>query len=156
MEKEGVPEEIANDVIKKEVQEVYKQPFKRRHRHRIAMQLKQDLTKQDENKNEEPTPQTKPNYIRPSINYEIKPFGADQKNTMSDLEFDGEFCVYINSENPKYISLEKTNNKLGLALHIAESVIGELMRYNNADISHNEIKEKMSEFYEKSFDNIKV
>lgn len=156
MEKEGVPEEIANDVIKKEVQEVYKQPFKRRHRHRIAMQLKQDLTKQDENKNEEPTPQTKPNYIRPSINYEIKPFGEDQKNTMSDLEFDGEFCVYINSENPKYISLEKTNNKLGLALHIAESVIGELMRYNNPDITLNEIKEKMSEFYEKSFDNIKV
>ena len=56
--------------------------------------------------------------VRPSVKYEIKPFGNGFKNTMADLETDGEFCVYINSENPKYISLDKTENKLGLALHM--------------------------------------
>ena len=76
---------------------------------------------------------------------------------MADLETEGEFCVYINSENPKYISLDKTENKLGLALHIAENIIGEMMRYNNS--KHNDIQKlpkKCLNFMRKNFDKIKV
>ena len=119
----------------------------------ILILIKQNLTKKTDNA---PKTENKPKLIRPSIKYEIKPFGNGLKNTMADLETDGEFGVYINSENPKYVSLEKTENKLGLALHIAESIIGEMMRYNNPDTSYYEITQKMSEFYEKNFDKIKV
>ena len=82
--------------------------------------------------------------------------GAEHKMVMADLETLGDFCVYINSENYKYIALEKSNNKLGLTMHIAESVIGELMKYNDPNITHTEITKKMSEFYQKNFNKIKV
>lgn len=153
MQKKNVPTKIINSVIKKEVDTIINKPHKRRQRQRVANELKQNLTKKTETA---PKVDNKPKMIRPSVKYEIKPFGNGLKNIMADLETDGEFCVYINSENPKYASLEKTENKLGLALHIAESIIGEMMRYNNPNTTHLEITEKMSEFYEKNFDKIKV
>lgn len=153
MQKKNVPTKIIDSVIKKEVDTIINKPHKRRQRQRVANELKQNLTKKTETA---PKVDNKPKMIRPSVKYEIKPFGNGLKNIMADLETDGEFCVYINSENPKYASLEKTENKLGLALHIAESIIGEMMRYNNPNTTHSEITEKMSEFYEKNFDKIKV
>ena len=153
MQKKNVPTKIIDSVIKKEVDTIINKPYKRRQRQRVANELKQNLTKKTETA---PKVDNKPKMIRPSVKYEIKPFGNGLKNIMADLETDGEFCVYINSENPKYASLEKTENKLGLALHIAESIIGEMMRYNNPNTTHSEITEKMSEFYEKNFDKIKV
>lgn len=153
MQKKNVPTKIIDSVIQKEVDVIINKPHKRRQRQRAANEVKQNLTKKTDN---EPKTENKPKLIRPSIKYEIKPFGNGLKNTMADLETEGDFCVYINSENPKYISLDKTENKLGLALHIAENIIGEMMRYNNPNTTHSEITEKMSEFYEKNFDKIKV
>lgn len=153
MQKKNVPTKIIDSVIKKEVDTIINKPHKRRQRQRAANEVKQNLTKKTDNA---PKTENKPKLIRPSIKYEIKPFGNGLKNTMADLETEGDFCVYINSENPKYISLDKTENKLGLALHIAENIIGEMMRYNNPNTTHSEITEKMSEFYEKNFDKIKV
>ena len=153
MQKKNVPTKIIDSVIKKEVDVIINKPHKRRQRQRAANEVKQNLTKKTDNA---PKTENKPKLIRPSIKYEIKPFGNGLKNTMADLETEGDFCVYINSENPKYISLDKTENKLGLALHIAENIIGEMMRYNNPNTTHSEITEKMSEFYEKNFDKIKV
>lgn len=153
MQKKNVPTKIIDSVIQKEVDVIINKPHKRRQRQRAANEVKQNLTKKTDNA---PKTENKPKLIRPSIKYEIKPFGNGLKNTMADLETEGDFCVYINSENPKYISLDKTENKLGLALHIAENIIGEMMRYNNPNTTHSEITEKMSEFYEKNFDKIKV
>lgn len=153
MQKKNVPNKIIDSVIQKEVDVIINKPHKRRQRQRAANEVKQNLTKKTDNA---PKTENKPKLIRPSIKYEIKPFGNGLKNTMADLETEGDFCVYINSENPKYISLDKTENKLGLALHIAENIIGEMMRYNNPNTTHSEITEKMSEFYEKNFDKIKV
>ena len=143
MKKENVSEKIADKLINNEVKHKTKGPFKKRRRARNAQNLKKDLTK--------PTPKK-----RRGIKYEIKPFGADLKMVMADLETVGDFCVCINSENYKYVALEKSNNKLGLAMHIAESVIGELMKYNNPNVTHAEITEKMSEFYQKNYNKIKV
>jgi hypothetical protein len=143
MKKENVSEKIADKLINNEVTHKTKGPFKKRRRARNAQNLKKDLTK--------PTPKK-----RRGIRYEIKPFGADQKKVMADLETVGDFCVYINSENYKFVALEKSNNKLGLAMHIAESVIGELMKYTDPNVTHTEITEKMSEFYQKNFNKIKV
>jgi len=143
MKKENVSEKIADKIIDNEVKHKTRGPHRRRRRARNAQNLKKDLTK--------PTPKK-----RRGIRYEIKPFGADQKKVMADLETVGDFCVYINSENYKFVALEKSNNKLGLAMHIAESVIGELMKYNDPNVTHAEITEKMSEFYQKNFNKIKV
>ncbi len=153
MKKKNVPTKIIDSVIQKEVDDIISKPHRSRRRQRAANEVKQNLTKNTDNA---PKTENKPKLIRPSIKYEIKPFGNGLKNTMADLETEGDFCVYINSENPKYISLDKTENKLGLALHIAENIIGEMMRYNNPNTTHSEITEKMSEFYEKNFDKIKV
>lgn len=143
MKKANVSEKIADKLINNEVTHKTKGPFKKRRRARNAQNLKKDLTK--------PTPKK-----RRGIKYEIKPFGADLKMVMADLETVGDFCVYINSENYKYVALENSNNKLGLAMHIAESVIGELMKYNDPNVTHTEITQKMSEFYQKNFNKIKV
>ena len=143
MKKENVSEKIADKLINNEVTHKTKGPFKKRRRARNAQNLKKDLTK--------PTPKK-----RRGIKYEIKPFGADLKMVMADLEMVGDFCVYINSENYKFVALENSNNKLGLAMHIAESVIGELMKYNDPNVTHTEITQKMSEFYQKNFNKIKV
>lgn len=143
MKKENVSEKIADKLINNEVTHKTKGPFKKRRRARNAQKLKKDLTK--------PNPKK-----RRGIKYEIKPFGAELKMIMADLETDGDFCVYINSENYKFVALEKSNNKIGLAMHIAESVIGELMKYNNPNVTHTEITQKMSEFYQKNYNKIKV
>jgi hypothetical protein len=143
MKKENVSEKIADKIIDNEVKHKTQGPYKRRRRARAAQNLKKDLTK--------PTPKK-----RRGIKYEIKAFGANQKKVMADLETVGDFCVYINSENYKFVALENSSNKVGLAMHIAESVIGELMKYNDPNVTHTEITQKMSEFYQKNFNKIKV
>ena len=85
----------------------------------------------------------------------MKPFGVDKGGIMSEFETEGGFCVYINSENYKFVALDKSNNNFGLALHIAESIIRELMRYKNPFITHDEICERLSEFYQKSYAKLK-
>ena len=74
---------------------------------------------------------------------------------MSDIETGGRFCIYINSENYKFNSLYEAEDNLGLALHIAESIIRELTRYNNPLANKNEIDESLSDFYQKSYSKLK-
>ena len=81
-------------------------------------------------------------YSNRGIKYEIKPFGAGKEKIMSDLEPVGQFCVYINSENYKFIALNDAEDNLGLALHIAESMIRELTRYKNPLANKNEVNNK--------------
>tara|TARA_B100001093_G_scaffold296563_1_gene282761 strand:- start:78 stop:1691 length:1614 start_codon:yes stop_codon:yes gene_type:complete len=142
MKKENVSDKIADKIIENEVVKKTSGKGRVRRRATAASQLKKDLTK--------PTPKK-----RRGIKYEIKPFGAGLKKIMSDLETEGNFCVNINSENPKYIALEKSDNNLGLAMHIAELVISELMKFNNPTVTPAEITEILSEFYEKNYNRLK-
>jgi hypothetical protein len=143
MKKENVSEKIADKIINNEVTRKTSGRGRVRRRARAASELKKDLTK--------PTPKK-----RRGIKYEIKPFGADRNKTMSESEKLGNFCVYVNSENYKFVALETSENKLGLALHIAELVIGELMKYKNPNVTPSEISETLSEFYKNNFNKIKV
>ena len=70
---------------------------------------------------------------------------------MSDFEHENNFCVYINAENHKFVSLNNSGDNLGLALHIAESIIRELTRFTNPSASKNELDEKLSDFYLQSY-----
>lgn len=94
-------------------------------------------------------------YSNRGIKYEIKPFGSGKEKIMSDLESVGQFCVYINSENYKFIALNDAEDNLGLALHIAESMIRELTRYKNPLANKNEIDESLSDFYQKSYTKLR-
>ena len=94
-------------------------------------------------------------YSNRGIKYEIKPFGVGKEKIMSDLESVGQFCVYINSENYKFIALNDAEDNLGLALHIAESMIRELTRYNNPLANKNEIDGSLSDFYQKSYTKLR-
>jgi hypothetical protein len=143
MKKENVSEKIVDKIISNEVIRKTSGRGRVRRRAKAASELKKTLTK--------PTPKK-----RRGIRYEIKPFGAEQYKTMSDCERVGSFCVYINSENYKFVSLEKSENKLGLALHIAELVIIELLKYKNPNVTPSEISEILSEFYKNNFKKIKV
>ena len=89
------------------------------------------------------------------IPYQIKPFGSGLEKIMSDFEHENNFCVYINSENHKFVSLNNSGDNLGLALHIAESIIRELTRFTNPTASKNEIDGKLSDFYLQSYVKLK-
>ena len=90
------------------------------------------------------------------IRYEIKPFGAGKEKIMSEFETENNFCVYINSENYKFIAIKDAEDNLGLALHIAESMIRELTRYANPLASKNEIDESLSDFYKQSYAKLRA
>lgn len=90
------------------------------------------------------------------IRYEIKPFGSGKEKVMSEFETEGNFCVYINAENYKFIALDEAEDNLGLALHIAESVLRELTRYKNPLASKTEIDESLSDFYKQSYAKLRV
>jgi hypothetical protein len=85
------------------------------------------------------------------IPYQIKPFGSGYEKIMSDFEHETNFCVYINSENHKFVSFNNSGDNLGLALHIAESIIRELTRFTNPSATKNELDEKLSDFYLHSY-----
>lgn len=70
---------------------------------------------------------------------------------MSDFEHETNLCIYINSENHKFVSFNNSGDNLGLALHIAESIIRELTRFTNPSASKNELDEKLSDFYLHSY-----
>lgn len=90
------------------------------------------------------------------IRYEIKPFGAGKEKIMSEFETESNFCVYINSENYKFNAIKDAEDNLGLALHIAESIIRELTRYANPLASKNEIDESLSDFYKQSYAKLRA
>jgi hypothetical protein len=85
------------------------------------------------------------------IPYQIKPFGVGLEKVMSDFEHETNLCIYINSENHKFVSFNNSGDNLGLALHIAESIIRELTRFTNPSASKNELDEKLSDFYLHSY-----
>ena len=72
---------------------------------------------------------------------------------MSDFEHENNFCVYINSENHKFVSLNNSGENLGLALHIAESIIRELSILQRS-ASKNELDREMSDFIYRVMQNL--
>ena len=140
MEQANISADIMGNVIDAEVENKTKHIIRRRRKSRVKRAMRKNLTK---------TP------TKRGIRYEMKPFGVEKEGIMSEFETEGGFCVYINSENYKFVALDKSNNNFGLALHIAESIIRELMRYKNPFITHDEICERLSEFYQKSYAKLK-
>lgn len=140
MEQANISADIVGNVISAEVENKTKHIRRRRRKSRAQRALRKNLT-------ETPT--------KRGIRYEMKPFGMGREGVMSEFVGIGRFCVYINSENHKFVALDKSNNNFGLALHIAESIIRELMRYKNPFITHDEICENLSEFYQKSYAKLK-
>ena len=59
--------------------------------------------------------------------------------------------IYINSENPKFKALDESDNHLGLATHIAECAIKELLLFTESELGHQQLTAKVSEFYDKSY-----
>ena len=170
MQKVKVAEDVIGNLIKAEIENKTKDIKRRRRRQRAKEQLLKSLTE----KNPKKSPNIPPNlkeedgkftddnsgidrriYKNRGIKYEIKPFGVGKEKIMSDIETVGRFCIYINSENYKFNSLYEAEDNLGLALHIAESIIRELTRYNNPLANKNEIDESLSDFYQKSYSKLK-
>lgn len=85
------------------------------------------------------------------IPYQIKPFGVGLEKVMSDFEHETNLCIYINSENHKFVSFNNSGDNLSLALHIAESIIRELTRFTNPSASKTELDAKLSDFYLQSY-----
>ena len=174
MEKVSVPEDVIGNLIKAEIENKTKNIRKRRRKARAIKKLKEKLLKEFE---KPPAPPVIPANLQETdngkfitdengvvrkvhntrgIRYEIKPFGANKEKVMSSFETEGDFCVYINSENYKFIALDEAEDNLGLALHIAESVIRELTRYRNPVATKNEIDESLSDFYKQSYAKLRT
>ena len=170
MLKVKVAEDVIGNLIKAEIENKTKNIRRRRRRQRAKKELQKSLLekykkspnipanlKESENGEfiEDEDGVKRKLYSNRGIKYEIKPFGAGKEKIMSDLEPVGQFCVYINSENYKFIALNDAEDNLGLALHIAESMIRELTRYKNPLANKNEIDESLSDFYQKSYTKLR-
>lgn len=87
------------------------------------------------------------------IRFEIKSFGEGKENIMSDANLDFGFCIYINSENYKFIELNNLGNKNHLAVHIAECLLKEISYYTE-NFSQKDLDKTISEFYNSSYQKI--
>jgi len=170
MLKVKVAEDVIGNLIKAEIENKTKNIRRRRRKQRAQKELQKSLLekykkspnipanlKESENGKfiEDEDGVKRKLYSNRGIKYEIKPFGVGKEKIMSDLEPVGQFCVYINSENYKFIALNDAEDNLGLALHIAESMIRELTRYKNPLANKNEIDESLSDFYQKSYTKLR-
>jgi len=168
MKKVKVAEDIIGDLIKAEIDNKTKNV--RRRRRKIRSLRKSLLEKYKEDPNQIPSNlketdngiltededgvERKIHNTR-GVKYDIRPFGAGKEKIMSSFETEGNFCVYINSENYKFIALDESEDNLGLALHIAESVIRELTKYKNPSADKVEIDASLSDFYKSSYNKLK-
>ena len=82
--------------------------------------------------------------------HSLEPFG-DNKLASEVREVEGNLCVCINTLNPKYMSFDKNNDTLGIALHMAECMIRELIQIEHEGITKELLDEKVSDFYAKHF-----
>ena len=89
------------------------------------------------------------------INYEVVDFGEGFSREMSRFNDIGELKVLINSTNIKFIRIDESVNPLLMAMHIAECIIMEVAEYNNPMITPKQIQDKISSFYEKSYNSLK-
>ena len=82
--------------------------------------------------------------------HSLEPFG-DSKLASEIREVEGNLCVCINTLNPKYMSFDRNNDTLGIALHMAECMIRELIQIEHEGITKELLDEKVSDFYAKHF-----
>lgn len=90
-----------------------------------------------------------------TIRYSIIDFGPDEKHLMSRVDEMSAFNVLINSGNPKFKSLSGESSPFVLSLHISELIIREVMLKRDATIGPRDSDEKISDFYEKRYSDIK-
>ena len=152
MKGNNIEDDLVNKLIDAEVYNKTKDTRNLRERknkqEKIRKSLK-DTNKNDNSKNDNKNKQNK------SLKYEIKPFGADKEKIIASHGVELGFCVYINSENYKFVALDTEENNFGLALHIGESIIREITKYANPQTSHQEIDERVSEFYKLSYTKLR-
>ena len=97
----------------------------------------------------------KPQKHKKIIPYSIFDFGEDQINTISKLESSFKFRVLINSGNPKFKNLQNEPNPFLLSLHICECLIRESLLYKNSLYTHQDLDQKISEFYAEKYIQLK-
>ena len=171
MSNASVAKDIIGNLIKSELREKTKEIKEKEKRDIQKNLLKQTLEKQKEEPElqvpEDTAPANEGEFIEDeegeetkisetkSIRYEIKPFGEAREKIMSQINDEGDFCIYINSENYKFDALKKSDDVFSLSLHIAECIMKELIKYSNPSSSTEIIDETLSEFYKKSYYDLK-
>ena len=167
MSKASVAKEIVGNLIKSELRSKTADIKNHKQRKTVKELLEQTLTKKEPKVPEDTAPDETGDFIEDelgeetkisetkSIRYEIKPFGEGRERIMSQIQTDGDFCVYINSENYKFDAFHNSEDVFGLALHIAECVMREVTRHKNPSTSQSEIDEILSDFYKKSYKKLK-
>lgn len=167
MSKASVAKEIVGNLIKSELRSQTDDIKNHKQRKTVKELLEQTLTKKEPKVPEDTAPAETGDFIEDelgeetkisetkSIRYEIKPFGENRERMMSQIQTDGDFCVYINSENYKFDAFHNSEDVFGLALHIAECVMREVTRHKNPSTSQSEIDEILSDFYKKSYKKLK-
>jgi len=87
--------------------------------------------------------------------HSLEPLGKDNEHLASKVTpAQGHLCVCINTENSKFKSFDQNNNALGMALHIAECMIRELIQIEHEGISKELLDTKVSAFYATHFSQI--
>ena len=90
------------------------------------------------------------------IRYRIIDFGEDQRGLMSRMDDAGDFTILINSGNPKFKCFSDEKAPLLLAVHIAELLIREIVIAQNPLCRPSDIDEKVSDFYDNQYSNLKT
>ena len=87
--------------------------------------------------------------------HSLEPLGTGKEHLASKITpSQGHLCVCINTENPKFKSFDQNNNTLGMALHIAECMIRELIQIEYEGITKEVLDERVSAFYATHFPRI--
>ena len=87
--------------------------------------------------------------------HSLEPLGSGMEHLASKITpSQGHLCVCINTENAKFKSFDQNNNTLGMALHIAECMIRELIQIEYEGITKEVLDERVSAFYATHFPRI--
>lgn len=86
--------------------------------------------------------------------YDILDFGVGFEEEMSRVSDFGSFKILINSGNEKFKKIDNDDNPLIMAMHISECLISEVAEFRDPSVSPKQIQQKISSFYNKSFDSM--
>jgi hypothetical protein len=144
IKKARVGEDVQKELLQTEIDNSLKNEKRPGIRRRIENNIKEKFRDKKPAKKET---QEAPN--RRGVRYEIKSFGTGQERVMSSHNKFGDFCVNINSDNPKFISVEP--NEKQFASYIAELVIREILKFRQPLVNTSEIDEAVSDFYTRTY-----
>jgi hypothetical protein len=135
IKKARIGEDLEKELIKSEIENATKNEKRPGVKRRIERNIANKYNKVE-----------KKTKTKRGVRYEIKSLGEGSESIMADHNQYGDFCIRINSDNPKFKKVDADNTQM--RSHIAELVIREILRFQNPMVTKEEVDKGISRFYE--------